>query len=77
MNANFTYTQINVFGSTLQVPVQAAKDYLAKHAAVKEVQKIQAEGKDLTFDPRIDKLMGKIIRINRKIQREGWFSYPV
>ena len=69
-----TFTPAN--GRAMLVPAVALKTYQAKHNAV---EFLQANGSIYASSstPGVDKARNTILRANRKIEREGWYSQSI
>lgn len=71
-------TKIAIFGKTALVEAEHVKCFMKKDMLVKEARRCQEQMK--TFDgaltrefyqTKLQKIMGQIIRLNRKMNREG------
>jgi len=69
-----TFTPAN--GRPMLIPAVALKTYQAKHTAVAF---LQANGSihASPLTPGVNKARNTILRANRKIEREGWYSQAI
>ena len=69
-----TFTPVN--GRPMLIPGVALKTYQAKHNAVAF---LQANGSihASPLTPGVNKARNTILRANRKIEREGWYSQAI
>ena len=69
-----TFTPVT--GRPMLIPAVALKTYQAKHNAVAF---LQANGSihASPLTPGVDKARNAILRANRKIEREGWYSQAI
>lgn len=68
-----TYTTFEMFGEPRLIPIEAVKTYARKTKAVADVRALKVD--ELGCVEKVSACMSAIQSCNRRVEREGWYSY--